>query len=46
MNKKEFIKIAKEYGYTEDEIKDLVELHEKDPHIPYEEITLIEKIVD
>lgn len=49
MTKNEFIKKAKDLGYTDEEIKDYVEMVEHDTQdglfIPWESVLLIEKPV-
>lgn len=45
MDKNEFIKLAKELGYMDDEIVDLVKLHDEDG-IAFEDIELGGRIVD
>ena len=45
MNRDEFIKAAKAAGYSDDEIKDLLSLHD-DLGEEYERIPLIVRIVD
>lgn len=45
MTRDEFAAKAKEYGYTDSEIKELLALHDEDG-APYDEIPLLEKIED
>lgn len=45
MTKDEFVAKAKEYGYTDSEIKELLALHDEDG-APYDAIPLLERIVD
>lgn len=45
MDKEAFVAQAKEYGYDDAEIAELVKLHDDD-NVPYDEIPLIERIVD
>lgn len=45
MTKEEFIKLASDFGYTQEEIKDLIDL-QKETQVPFEEIKLIEHIYD
>ena len=47
MTEEEFRKRAEEFGYTQEEIEDLMKIH-KDPKtpVPFEEIPLFEHIYD
>lgn len=45
MDKEQFVEKAKSYGYSEDEIKELLALHD-DLGAAYDSIPLIDKIVD
>lgn len=45
MDKGAFTEKAKEYGYDDAEIAELAKLHDDDG-VPYDEIPLIERIVD
>lgn len=45
MTKDEFVAKAKEYGYSDSEIKELLALHDEDG-VPYDAIPLLERIVD
>lgn len=45
MTKEEFIKIAKDFGYSEDVIEDLVEL-QRETGLQFDEIAIEEHMVD
>lgn len=45
MTKDEFVAKAKEYGYSDSEIKELLTLHDEDG-APYDAIPLLERIED
>ena len=45
MSENEFRKVATEYGYTDEEINDFIELH-KESGIDYKDFVLEERIVD
>lgn len=45
MSEKEFRKVAAEYGYTDEEINNFIELH-KESGIGYQDFILEERIVD
>lgn len=45
MNEDDFRKLATEYGYTDEEINDFIELH-KESGIKYDDFILEKRIVD
>lgn len=45
MTKSEYMKMAEEAGYSEEEIRDLVDFHEESG-IPFGDLPLMERIVD
>lgn len=45
MNEEDFVKLAEECGYTNEEIKDFINFH-KETGIPYSDMQLLEHRVD